>query len=702
MREVYYDYGPVPFRFFHYWFEVDGFDKFIKDSWKDAPIIESNALVRMMKKLNYLKEKIHMWNKLNKEKSHKSKRSLLAELVDCDAIIDKGEGENNVVNRRTEVVNLLQEVEKKNSLEAAQKAKIKWAIEGGENSKYYHGVINKKRNQLSIRVILVEGTWIDSPSLVKISKEEIKKAAWDCGIDKSPGLNGFMFGFYRRYWKLIENDVVDAVTCFFHQVQWCKKKKKQSLVFKVDFEKAYDSVRWDHLEDIMRKFGFEEKWCIWIQSCLRSSRGSVIMNGMDVGLFKGIELAPSLNLSHMFYADDAIFMGQWSESNIDTIVKVLGCFNRASGLRINMTKSKLLGISVKENKVKQATAKIGCYTLKTPFSYLGSKVGGCMSRIQSWNETIERMSCRLSKWKLKTLSIEGRLTLLKSVLGSMPIYHMSLFKVPTKVFHRIESMRSHFFNGAELYSKKSVWMKWKHALASKDKGGLGVSSLFALNRALIFKWVWRFITQGSSLWVRVIKVLHGYDDKIGQKVKSCYPSGGVETQQSEHMKEKVEGCILCSGQFSQIEEVPHVLWAHHTMIKSSNGDTPFSLMYGMEAVIPAEIGMPTLRTKEIDMVQNDEALEINLDLLEERREQAAIHEVRSKAKMEKYYNSKVRNTSFKPGDLMYQNNDVSHAKDSRKLSPKWEGSYEVTEALGKGAYKLRDRNGKAFILDSLP
>nr|GFC48601.1 RNA-directed DNA polymerase, eukaryota [Tanacetum cinerariifolium] len=79
--------------------------------------------------------------------------------------------------------------------------------------------------------------------------------------------------------------------------------------------------------------------------------------------------------------------------------------------------------------------------------------------------------------------------------------------------------------------KKSVWVKWKHALASKDKCGLSVSSLFALNKALMFKWVWRFITQGSSLWARVIKALHGYDGKIGHK-------------QFEHMKEKVEGCIL--------------------------------------------------------------------------------------------------------------------------------------------------------------
>ncbi|GJV55506.1 reverse transcriptase domain-containing protein [Tanacetum coccineum] len=116
-----------------------------------------------------------------------------------------------------------------------------------------------------------------------------------------------------------------------------------------------------------------------------------------------------------------------------------------------------------------------------------------------------------------------------------------------------------------------------------------------------------------------------------------------------------------------IEEVPHVFWAHRTMIKSSNGNTPFSLTYETEAVIPAEI---------------------------KRREQAVIREAKNKAKMEKYYNSKVHNTSFKLGELVYRNNDASHARDSGKLGPKWEGPYEVTEALGKGAYKLRDRDGK--------
>nr|GEW56373.1 hypothetical protein [Tanacetum cinerariifolium] len=129
-------------------------------------------------------------------------------------------------------------------------------------------------------------------------------------------------------------------------------------------------------------------------------------------------------------------------------------------------------------------------------------------------------------------------------------------------------------------------------------------------------------------------------------------------------------------------------------IKASNRDTPFSLTYETEAVIPAEIGIPTLRTVKVKLVGNNEALEINLDLLEERREEAAIREAKSKAKMEKYYNSKVQNTSFKLRDLIYRNNDASRAEDTGKLGPKWEGPYKVTEALEKGAYKLKDRDGK--------
>nr|GEW74185.1 reverse transcriptase domain-containing protein [Tanacetum cinerariifolium] len=142
-----------------------------------------------------------------------------------------------------------------------------------------------------------------------------------------------------------------------------------------------------------------------------------------------------------------------------------------------------------------------------------------------------------------------------------------------------------------------------------------------------------------------------------------------------------------------VEELPHVLWAHRTMIKSSHDNTPFSLTYGTEAVIPTEIGTPTYGTAAVDMVNNDEELRLNLDLLEERWERVAICEAKAKSKMMKYYNARVRGVAFKPGDFVYRSNDASHAVVGGKLGPKWEGPYEVTEALGNGAYKMRSMDG---------
>ncbi|GJX33271.1 hypothetical protein Tco_0243126 [Tanacetum coccineum] len=105
-----------------------------------------------------------------------------------------------------------------------------------------------------------------------------------------------------------------------------------------------------------------------------------------------------------------------------------------------------------------------------------------MSRKHLWNETVDKVKMKLSKWKMNTLSIGGRLTLIKSVLSSTPLYHFSLFKAP-------------------------------------NRGGLGISSLYAMNRGLLLKWVWRFVTQKNTLWARVIQALHGVDGRIGTSLK---------------------------------------------------------------------------------------------------------------------------------------------------------------------------------------
>nr|GEW88681.1 reverse transcriptase domain-containing protein [Tanacetum cinerariifolium] len=164
-------------------------------------------------------------------------------------------------------------------------------------------------------------------------------------------------------------------------------------------------------------------------------------------------------------------------------------------------------------------------------------------------------------------------------------------------------------------------------------------------------------------------------------------SNGLVERANQSLREGIKS-RLGEGNKNWVEELPYVLWAHLTMIKSSHGDTPFSLTYGTEAVISTEIGMPTYRTAAVDVVSNDEELRLNLDLLEERRERAAICEAKAKLKMKKYYNGRVRGVAFKPGDFVYRSNDASHAVAGEKLGPKWEGPYEVTEALGNEAYKL--------------
>ncbi|GJZ58960.1 RNA-directed DNA polymerase, eukaryota [Tanacetum coccineum] len=171
----------------------------------------------------------------------------------------------------------------------------------------------------------------------------------------------------------------------------------------------------------------------------------------------------STTVSHLFYADDAVFVGEWSDDNLSRIMHVLYCFSLSSRLKINVKKSHLLGVGIPNDSIAIAASTLGCLVMKTPFKYLGVMVGGNMSNIKTWDDIIPSM----------------------------------------------EAIHRKFFNGSQDNEKKITWVKWSKVLSAKKQGGLGVFSFYALNHALLFKWVWRCISQDNSLGFRIISAIHG-------------------------------------------------------------------------------------------------------------------------------------------------------------------------------------------------
>ncbi|GJY40543.1 cysteine-rich receptor-like protein kinase [Tanacetum coccineum] len=279
-----------------------------------------------------------------------------------------------------------------------QKARIKWAVEGDANSKYFHSVIRKRRSNNMIRGLSVDGIWVEdregikqgmaehyhtlfmesnterpnviSDSFLSISEEEAmelenrfsEEEVWgaikSCGSSKAPGPNGFNFKFIKRYWEILKGDLMAAIDWFWENgeisrgcnasfislipktsdplspkdyrpisligcyykivtkllaerikkvigkvigkvqnvfikgryildgvlvanetIDYLRSHRKQGLVFKVDFEKAYDSVCWNFIQSVMRQMGFSSKWCKWVDVCLRTTSVSVLVNG---------------------------------------------------------------------------------------------------------------------------------------------------------------------------------------------------------------------------------------------------------------------------------------------------------------------------------------------------------------------------------------------------------------------------------------
>ncbi|XP_076919660.1 uncharacterized protein LOC143580553 [Bidens hawaiensis] len=194
----------------------------------------------------------------------------------------------------------------------------------------------------------------------------------------------------------------------------------------------------------------------------------------------------------------------------------------------------------------------------------------------------------------------------------------------------------------------------------------------------------QFADDGLQAW---LKKLH--TTQVFTSVAHPQANGQVE-RANRTIKDGIKARVV-TKRIGWVDELPHVLWALRTQKKTINSETPFSLTYGTEAMILAEIGVPSARTLSADNIE--EELRMNLNLLEERRELELIREHNYKRQLQNYYDSRVQKCNSDAEDFIFRNNEASGQEPSSKLAPTWEDSYKVKEVLSKGVYKLEKLDG---------
>ena len=375
----------------------------------------------------------------------------------------------------------------------------------------------------------------------------------------SPWQASFVLG------RLIQDNSIIA-----HELFHSMKKKKGKggyIALKVDMEKAFDKMEWSFIDEVLKCFGFSNKWIGWISQCISTPTFSILLNGGSYGFFHpqrclrqgdplslflfimGTEVLSRLLLraenmgyihgiraargctpiTNLMFVDDLLLFTRSSQDELSAILNCLEIYQSWSGQVVDYQKSSIffsknLNPGYKGRLCDISGFKIGELSSK----YLGLPFSISRNKKHLFENVVEKINAKTQGWKCKVLSQAAKITLAQLVLSLIPMYSVASIGLPKSICTKIDSSIRKFIWGCLDSGKIHPPISWSKVCKPKQVGGLGIRKAFDFNKALLSKLGWMIITENDSEWIKLLKTKYLRGQKLFKSFSLFYSLVAVE------------------------------------------------------------------------------------------------------------------------------------------------------------------------------